>query len=175
MFKSNKKENLRLLIFCNAGQIPYNNVLTPIVRAFQRFAEINVCEPQHYSRNYLTGGYKSTEITAEIVKTVTNYYSPDAVLCVGGALYLGKEGKAMLPKSTRYIGIILSDPQAIQISLQIAPEFDLVYSQDPYSLPIYQKYGIEAKLFNLAVDPELYSPDKTLKDYDILFYGKWTK
>src|SRR5262249_13108009 len=73
-------------------------------------------------------------------------------------------------------GFALSDPYGLPASLQIAPEFDLFYTQDPQTLADYGALDIRAKRCDPATDPELYrsSRQPSAAECDVLYYGKWT-
>src|SRR5262249_48077520 len=107
---------------------------------------------------------------------------PDVVVCLGGGLHFSKRALRSLPRQTALAGFALSDPYGLAASLEIAPEFDLFYTQDPQTLGDYAARGIRAGRCHPATDPELYRPTSPASaapvgdvlNCDVLYYGKWT-
>ncbi len=58
--------------------------------------------------------------------------------------------------------------------MAIAPEFDLFYTQDPQTIPAYAENGISVRRCDLAIDPQLYYPETSELQCDVVFVGKWT-
>ncbi|HEY1251562.1 MAG TPA: glycosyltransferase [Thermoanaerobaculia bacterium] len=167
-----------LLLFGNVSQPPYCNNLFPPVRAFQRVFRTVVVEPQSYAGFVPTGGARPALIPDEAVSDHTDP-PPDVVVCLGGALHFSKRALRGFSRLTALAGFALSDPYGLRASLQIAPEFDLFYTQDAQTLGDYAAAGIRAKRCDPATDPELYRPARPAHardafDCDVLYYGKWT-
>jgi spore maturation protein CgeB len=167
-----------LLLFGNVSQPPYCNNLFPPVRAFQRAFRTIVIEPQAYADFVPTGGAKPALIPEDAVSDHTDP-PPDVIVCLGGALHFSKRALRSFSRLTALAGFALSDPYGLAASLQIAPEFDLFYTQDPQALADYAARGIAAKRCDPATDSELYRPTRAVggregPDCDVLYYGKWT-
>jgi hypothetical protein len=167
-----------LLLFGNVSQPPYCNNLFPPVRAFQRAFRTIVIEPQGYADFVPTGGAKPALIPEDAVSEHTDP-PPDVIVCLGGALHFSKRALRSFSRLTALAGFALSDPYGLSASLQIAPEFDLFYTQDPQTLSDYGALDIRAKRCDPATDPELYRPSRpasecAVPDCDVLYYGKWT-
>ncbi len=162
-----------LLLFGNVSQPPYCNNLYPPLRAFQRAFRTILVEPQHYASFAPTGGARPALIPDEAVDEHTDP-PPDVVVCLGGALHFSKRALRTFSRHTVLAGFALSDPYGLPASLQIAPEFDLFYTQDPQTLADYEALGIRARRCDPATDPELYRPLRAAPECDVLYYGKWT-
>jgi spore maturation protein CgeB len=169
-----------LLLFGNVSQPPYCNNLFPPVRAFQRVFRTVVIEPQGYADFVPTGGAKPALIPEDAVSEHTDP-PPDVIVCLGGALHFSRRALRSFSRLTALAGFALSDPYGLAASLQIAPEFDLFYTQDPQTLPDYAALDVPARRCDPATDPELYRPLRSpqaaasaVPDCDLLYYGKWT-
>jgi hypothetical protein len=162
-----------LLIFGNVSQPPYCNNLFPPVRAFQRAFRTKVIEPFRFPGFVATGGGQPALVPDELVIENTDP-QPDVVVCLGGALHFSPRARRIFPRETALAAFALSDPYGLAASIAIAPEFDLVYTQDPQTLPDYAARRIAARRCDPATDPELYAPERAAPECDILYYGKWT-
>ena len=162
-----------LLLFCNVSQPPYCNNLIPPVRAFQKTFRTTVVEPAEARGFVSTGGARPALIPDEAVFHAVAQ-PPDVVVCIGGGLHFSERARRSFPRATPLVGFALSDPYGLDASLEIAPEFDLFYTQDPQTLPEYARHGIRARRCDPATDPELYFPASGEPDCDVVFYGKWT-
>jgi len=162
-----------LLLFGNVSQPPFCNNLYPPLRAFQKLFRTTLIEPCSLPGFVSTGGARPALIPDDSVFSHTDP-PPQAVVCLGGALHLSARARRMFPSDTIFGGFALSDPQGLEASLAIAPEFDLFYTQDAQTLPAYAARGIAARRCDPATDPELYRPLKTAPLCDVLYYGKWT-
>lgn len=162
-----------LLLFGNVSQPPFCNNLFPPVRAFQRVFRTVVVEPQSYPDFVPTGGARPALIPDDAVSEHTDP-PPDVVVCLGGALHFSKRALRTLSRQTALAAFALSDPYGLPASMQIAPQFDLFYTQDPQTLGDYGALGIRAKRCDPATDPELYRPTRAAAEWDVLYYGKWT-
>ena len=167
-----------LLLFGNVSQPPYCNNLFPPVRAFQRAFRTILVEPQSYADFVPTGGASPALVPDDAVSEHTDP-PPDVIVCLGGALHFSKRALRSFSRLTALAGFALSDPYGLAASLQIAPEFDLFYTQDPQTLGDYAALDIRAKRCDPATDPELYRPmrprrESAALDCDVLYYGKWT-
>lgn len=164
----------RVALACNLGQPPFNNNLLPALRAFERVAEVQLIDPLQFRGYAPTGGARPAALPgAELVAALAET-APDLVVCLGGGLFVPARTREHLAPGTRFVGIALSDPLALATSLEIAPEFDLFYTQDPQVLDAYARVGIAARRCDIAVDLELYHPEAAAPDCDVLYYGKWT-
>jgi glycosyltransferase involved in cell wall biosynthesis len=163
----------RLLLFGNVSQPPFCNNLFPPLRAFQKHFLTTLVEPSRLESFVPTGGAKPAPIPEEAVIENTDP-PPDVVVCLGGALHFSEKALRLFPRETCLAGFALSDPLGLEASLEIAPRFDLFYTQDPQTLPDYAAQGIEARRCDPATDPELYHPMRAEPECDILYYGKWT-
>jgi hypothetical protein len=122
-----------------------------------------------------TGGARPALIPEDAVSENTDP-PPDVVVCLGGALHFSKRSLRAFSWQTALAGFALSDPYGLPASMQIAPQFDLFYTQDPQTLGDYGALDIRAKRCDPATDPELYRPTRAASsvDCDVLTYGKWT-
>ena len=162
-----------LLLFGNVSQPPYCNNLFPPVRAFQKAFRTTVVEPQRFADFVSTGGVSPALIPDGAVIENTDP-PPDVVVCLGGALHFSNRALRIFPRETALAAFALSDPYGLPASLEIAPQFDLFYTQDPQTLADYRALGIGARRCDPATDAELYRPMRVPIDCDILYYGKWT-
>ena len=163
----------RVLLFCNLRQKPFVNNLLPAVNGFRAFGEVRVIEPSRYRGFVSTGGAKPAPVPEAAVAEGLDDFAPDVVVCLGGGLFIEDRYTAALSDAVA-VGIALSDPLGLDASLEIAPRFDLFYTQDPGSLPSYRERGIGVLRCDLAVDPDLLTTPSASPEYDILYYGKWT-
>jgi len=164
----------RFLVFCNVGQVPFNNNLLPPVRAFERRGEVRLVEPFRLDGFQSTGGAAPVRVPDGEVRRIASEFAAELVLCVGGAIFITPAARACFPPETIFVGIALSDPLGLEASMAIAPEFDLFYTQDPQTIPAYAENGISARRCDLAIDPRLYYPETSELECDVVFVGKWT-
>ena len=162
-----------LLLFGNVSQPPFCNNLFPPVRAFQRAFRTTVVEPQSYPGFVPTGGSRPAVIPDDAAGDHTDP-PPDVVVCLGGALHFSKRVLRTFSRHTVLAGFALSDPYGLPASMQIAPQFDLFYTQHAQTLGDYGALDIRAKRCDPATDPELYRPMRVPPQCDVLYYGKWT-
>jgi glycosyl transferase family 1 len=162
-----------LLLFGNVSQPPFCNNLFPPLRALQKLFRVKLVEPARHAGFASTGGARPALIPDAAVIENTDP-QPGVVVCLGGALAFSDAGLRMFPKETALAAFALSDPQGIEASITIAPQFDLFYTQDPQTLPAYAARGIAARRCDPATDAELYRPLRAEPDCDVLYYGKWT-
>ncbi|MBK9087581.1 MAG: glycosyltransferase [Holophagales bacterium] len=165
---------MKTLLFGNVTQRPYQNNLLPAVRALERSGPTKVVEPRFIEGFVPTGAARPALIPRAAVEEALASFQPDLVVCLAGGLYLARESRQLFPGATVFAGLALSDPLGLDASLDIAPEFDLYYTQDPQTLPSYVERGIAARRCDPATDPELYRPLGLPPEDDILFLGKWT-
>ncbi len=165
---------MKTLLFGNVTQPPYQNNLLPAVRALERSGPTKVVEPRFIEGFVPTGAARPALIPAAAVAETLASFQPDVVVCLAGGLYLARESRRLFPAGTVFAGLALSDPLGLDASLEIAPEFDLYYTQDPQTLPFYAARGIAARRCDPATDPELYRPLGLPPEDDVLFLGKWT-
>ncbi len=171
---STPRSDLRILIFANVSQRPFNNTLVPPVEACQRVATVTVIEPFRLPDFTSTGAAAPAPVPATAIERIANRFNPDLVICLGGGLFLPEVARNLFPDETVYAGIALSDPLGIAASLQIAPHFDLFYTHDPQTIPFYQDHGIAVRRLDHAADPELFQPTGDTPACDVIFVGKWT-
>ena len=162
-----------LLLFGNVSQPPYCNNLFPPVRAFQQAFRTIVVEPQRFAGFVPTGGLRPTFIPDAAVIENTDP-PPEVVVCLGGAIHFSRQALRAFSRQTVLAGFALSDPYGLPASMQIAPQFDLFYTQDPQTLSDYGSLDIRARRCDPATDPQLYRPTRTAVEADVLYYGKWT-
>lgn len=165
---------MRTLLFGNVTQPPYQNNLLPAVRALEKSGPTKVVEPRFLEGFVPTGAARPALIPGAAVEEALASFQPDVVVCLAGGLYLARESRRLFPEGTVFAGLALSDPLGLDASLDIAPEFDLYYTQDPQTLPTYAERGIAARRCDPATDPELYRPLGLEAEDDVLFLGKWT-
>lgn len=155
-------------------QPPFINNLIGVLRAFQRVGEV-VCVEQRTLAGFVdTGGAAPAPLPVAATLAAVAGMQPDLVVCAAGAIHVPPEIKAILPVAAVYIGLALSDPLGLPVSLAIAPHFDLYYTHDPTSMAAYREAGIAIRECPPAVDGELFHPLRVEKDCDVLFAGKWT-
>lgn len=162
-----------LLLFGDVSQPPFCNNLFPPLRAFQKIFRVKLVEPARAPGFVATGGARPALIPDDAVIGNTDP-QPQVVVCLGGALHFSDRALRIFPKETALCAFALSDPQGLEASLAIAPKFNLVYTQDPQTLPAYTARGIDARRSDPATDSELYRPRRAEPEWDILYYGKWT-
>ncbi len=163
----------RLLVFANVSQPPFCNNLIPPVRAFEKTFRTTVVEPARFAGFASTGGARPALVPDEAVLANTSP-PPAVVVCLGGGLHLSERARRMLPEEAVLAGFALSDPYGLEASLAIAPRFDLFYTQDPQTLPDYERAGIRARRCDPATDPAMYFPERAEPECDVIYYGKWT-
>lgn len=144
------------------------------MRAFQKACTVKIIEPRLLEGFVSTGGARPAQIPESGVQEALRDFEPDFVACLGGGLFLTRPSRQLFAKRTVFAGFAMSDPLGLEASLEIAPEFDLFYTQDPQTLEIYKSRGIQIRRCDPAIDPELYRPLGLTAESDILFYGKWT-
>jgi len=164
----------RVLLFGNVTQEPYCNNLLPVVAAFRRLSNVHVIEPRRLPGFVSTGGARPAAIPPSALSRVPRRFNPDLVICLAGGLFLEPGTRERLPAGALTIGLALSDPLGLEASLAIATSFDLFYSQDPHTVPLYGERGLHVDLCLPAVDPRLYRPRPGGTPCDILYVGKWT-
>ncbi|MEP0773800.1 MAG: glycosyltransferase [Acidobacteriota bacterium] len=165
---------LRLALVANVRTPPYGNNLNPLVRALASLAEARLFVPTDDLSFTPTGGAAPAPVPPSLLAPMAAF-APHAVICLGGGLVIPPEGRAQLPGQPVLVGIALSDPQALPTSLEVAPAFDLFFTQDGGSLPRYREHGVEALYLPLAADPEVFAPPVAArKSWDVLYVGKWT-
>lgn len=165
---------LRLALVANVRTPPYGNNLNPLVRAFASLADARLFVPTDDPSFTPTGGAAPARVPPSVLAAVAAC-APHAVICIGGGLVIPPEDRSQLPGQPVLVGIALSDPQALPASLQVAPAFDLFFTQDCGSLPRYREHGVEARYLPLAADPEMFVPRMVIKkSWDVLYVGKWT-
>lgn len=166
---------MNLLIFSNINLRPFANNLVPIVRAFERVSNVRLIEPHRFPEFVGTGAARPAAIPERAVREGLQGFTPDVTLCLAGALFVPAPLRPLFPPHCLFAGIALSDPYGLAASLEIAPQFDLVYTQDPQTIPAYRAAGIDARRCDPATDPELYRPVQAGPPLcDLLFFGKWT-
>lgn len=165
---------LRVALVANVRTPPYGNNLNPLVRAFAGLAEARLFVPSDDPDFRPTGGAAPAPVPPSVVAAMVSF-APQVVVCIGGGLVIPEVQRALLPGSPALVGIALSDPQALPASLEIAPAFDLFYTQDRGSLASYRARGVAVRHLPLAADPEVFAPRGTIqKSGDVLYVGKWT-
>lgn len=166
---------MNILLFSNVNLKPFANNLLPIVRAFQKRGSVRLVEPFHFPDFVGTGAARPARLPEQAIVEGLRQFVPDLALCVGGALFVPPELRARFPPACTFAAIALSDPYGFDASTEIAPLFDLFYTQDPQTLPFYLAAGIDARRCDPATDPELYHPvDAGPPICDVLYFGKWT-
>ncbi len=165
---------LRVALVANVRTPPYGNNLNPLVRAFSSVADARVFVPTDDPSFTPTGGAAPARVPPSAVAAMASF-APHVVVCLGGGLVIPPESRSRLPGKPLLVGIALSDPQALPTSLQVAPAFDLFFTQDCGSLAGYREHGVEALYLPLAADPEVFAPPVAArKSWDVLYVGKWT-
>lgn len=168
---------MRTLVIGNVTEVPFQNNLQPAVRAFQKRGEVSILEPRSLADLPSTGGAAASPLRPEHLKRKLaglNFEDFQLVACLAGGYYLPADSRALFPDRTVFAGFALSDPLGVEVSARIAPEFDLFYTSDPQTVPIYRERGLVVRRCDPATDPELYRPLGLEPDCDILFLGKWT-
>lgn len=163
----------RIAIFCNVSQKPFVNNLLPCIRGFEKWGEVRIYEPYLVPGFVSTGGAAAAGVPQVQLEEAIDF-APDLVVCIGGGLYVNEVLRPRFPEHAVFAGVALSDPIATGASLEIAPHFDVFYTNDHNSLAAYRNSGVNIHLCRAATDPELYFPSGVERDVDLLFYGKWT-
>lgn len=172
-FGEQDADKLRVVIFANLGRLPFRNNLVGPVKAFSRHATTLVIDPLDYPGVKPTGGLAPLPVPPEALAKASTF-GPHCVICLGGGLFVPEEAKTLFSGNVIFVGIALSDPQALETSLKIAPHFQLFYTQDPQTVSEYRASGIYARRLDLAVDPGEFRPLPVEKQWDVVFVGKWT-
>ena len=162
-----------LLLFGNVSQPPFCNNLYPPLRAFQKLFRTTLVEPSALPGFVSTGGAKPALIPDDSVFSHTDP-PPPAVVCLGGALHLSARAPRMFPSDTVLAGFALSDPQGLEASLAIAPEFDSSTRRTPRRCR-RTRPGESRRA--AAIPPPIPSSTgrcATAPQCDLLYYGKWT-
>ncbi len=165
---------LRVALVANTGQPPYGNNLNPPVRAFAALGVARLFVPSEYADFASTGGAAPAPLPRGLLDNLARF-APEVVVCLGGGLYVPRPLRALLLGGPILVGIALSDPQALPASLEIAPSFDLFYTQDEGSVPAYASRAVAARYLALAADPATLFPVPGAKSCDVLYFGKWTE
>ncbi len=164
----------RTVIFSNLSQRPFNNNLLPPVEAFRRVGPVHLVEPHLLPAFVPTGAAAPAEIPIAAVRRVVSSFAADQVICLGGALFLAQESRALFRAGTVFVGIALSDPLGLEASMAVAPEFDLFYTQDPQTITAYAEAGLDVRRCDLAVDTEIFHRVPCDLTCDVIFVGKWS-
>jgi spore maturation protein CgeB len=171
---SEPQGRLKTLLFGDVTQPPFINNLLPAVRAFHRAGPVWIVEPRTLEGFVPTGAARPALIPDGAIGQALALFEPDVVVCLAGGLYLSPESRARLPKKTITAHFALSDRPGLEASYEIAPTFDLFYTQDPQTVPLYRERGLTARRCDPATDAELYRPLPIEKEDDLIFVGKWT-
>jgi len=164
----------RTVVFTNLSQLPFNNNLLPPVEAFRKVGPVRVVEPHLVPGFVATGAAAPAEIPVAAARPIAEDFGADQVICLGGALFLSPESRALFRPGTAFVGIALSDPLGLEASMAVAPEFDIFYTQDPQTIPTYAKAGLDVRRCDLAVDTEIFRRVPCDPVCDVVFVGKWT-
>lgn len=165
---------MKTLLLGNVTQPPFQNNLLPAARAFERCGPLKLVEPRFVEGFVPTGAARPALVPSAAVEEAAAAFRPDLVVCLAGGLYLAEESRRLFDARTVFVGLALSDPLGLDASLEIAPEFDLYYTQDPQTLPFYAARGLRAGRCDPATDPWLYRPLGVPPEDDLVFLGKWT-
>jgi hypothetical protein len=164
----------RSVVFTNLSQPPFNNNLLPPVEAFRKVGPVRVVEPHLAPGFVATGAAAPAEIPVAAARRIAEDFEADQVICLGGALFLSPESRALFRPGTVFVGIALSDPLGLEASMAVAPEFDIFYTQDPQTIPTYTGAGLDVRRCDLAVDTEIFHRVPCDPTCDVVFIGKWT-
>lgn len=156
------------------SQRPFSNNLAGIVRAFAEATDLLVLEPAAYPGFVSTGGAPPVEVPAAAVRQAVERADPELVICLAGALFLSPAARRRFAPGTVFVGFAASDPLGLEASFEIAPHFDLFYTQDPHSVAAYRRRGLAVRDYLPAVDPRAFAPLSREKEWDVVFIGKWT-
>jgi len=159
------------LIFANTSHVPFNNNVLPIINGFRANCKVHVVDTYAINEIPITGGSSPAKIPSKLAKEKIKNLNPSVIICIGAGLYLENSNFVKIKK----IGIALSDPLGLDASLQIAPYFDQIYTQDPQSLKQYTNENIDAKICEIGVDCTLFKPIIAQKKYDLIYYGRASK
>jgi spore maturation protein CgeB len=86
-------------------------------------------------------------------------FGPDLIVCNAGGLSFRPENANALRRSTRLLGIALSDPDVFAPSTsRIATNFDLFATNADSCIPAYRALGANAIELPLATNPEFFRP-----------------
>ncbi|MCG6963738.1 MAG: glycosyltransferase [Acidobacteria bacterium] len=165
----------KIAVFANVSQPPFANNLLPPVSALRRVAIVELVEPHRLPGFIPTGAAAPALVPNEPATGIARCFRPDVVVCLGGALTISETARRAFPPFTVFVGIALSDPLGISASVQIAPDFDLFYTQDPQTLPWYRSRGLTVRRCDHATDPNLFQPGGRDKRIDVIFVGKWSE
>lgn len=168
------ERRLRTVLFGNVSQRPFSNNLAGIVRAFAEVTDLVVLEPNDFPGFVSTGGAPPVEVPAEAVRRAVDTADPELVVCLGGGLYVSSEARRRFAPGTVFVGFAASDPLGLGASFEIAPQFDLFYTQDPHSVAAYRQRGLAVRDYLPAIDPHAFVPLVREKEWDVIFIGKWT-
>lgn len=174
MLGRRRRARTSVLLFSNVSQKPFTNNLLPAVRGFEAVARVRLVEPIRYRSFIPTGGSRPAPIPEDAIADGLRRFDPDVVVCLGGGLTFPAGIWDASPFKGVTVGIALSDPLGLAASLEIAPRFDLFYTQDPQTVPVYREHGVDVRRCDLAIDPSLIPPANHAPDCDVLYFGKWT-
>jgi hypothetical protein len=172
---TDSKRRHAIVLIGNVSQEPYCNNLLPVVAAFERVAEVQVLEPWKIPGFESTGGARPAPVPARALAALPGDLTPQIVVCLAGGLFIEQESRVTLPDGCLTIGLALSDPLGLEASLDIAPSFDLFYTQDPHALPFFTESGLNVGLCLPAVDPSVGCGIRGEPVCDVIFVGKWTE
>lgn len=165
---------LRLAVVAITSLAPYGNNLKPAARAFAALGRTRLFDPAEDAGFVPTGAAAPAPLPRGLIKGIARF-APHVVVCVGGATFVPSALRPSLPGNPVVVGIAQSDPQALPASLEIAPNFDLFYTQDEGSLAAYERHGLAAHFLPLAADPFALFPVPGGPTCDVLYFGKWTE
>lgn len=162
------------MLFGNVSQKPFSNNLSGIVRAFAGATQLRVIEPSRFPGFVATGGAPPVEVPREAVRLAVVEEDPELVICLAGALFVSAEARRQFRRDAVFMGFAASDPIGLSGSFAIAPDFDLFYTQDPHSVPAYERQGLAVRAYLPAIDVGQFVPLDRKKEWDVAFIGKWT-
>jgi spore maturation protein CgeB len=162
------------VLFGNVSRRPFSNNLSGIVRAFARATRLRVIEPSRFPGFVSSGGAPPVEVPRDAVREAVAEADPELVICLAGALFVSAEARKLFGPDTVFMGFAASDPIGLAGSFAIAPEFDLFYTQDPHSVPVYRRKGLAVRAYLPAIDTGEFVPLEREKEWDVAFVGKWT-
>ena len=107
-----------MLVFGNIQQPPFLNNQLPMIRALEKLTELRLVEPFQIEGFVPTGGASPAKIPPGSALQVLEEFVPEAVLCLGGGLYLDRETREQFPEKS----VFAASPPAASTRASSPPE-----------------------------------------------------
>lgn len=126
-------------------------------------------------RAYDRGRFGPVWLRWEKVGPIVEQLRPELIVCNAGGLSFRPADSQELRKSSKLLGIALSDPDVFPLSTsRIAGNFDLFLTNSATCVPLYRAMGVDADVLPIATNEEFFRPVPGQEDYacDVVIIGR---